>query len=369
MSAEQRVINTVQIDKYYSECRKEDSKVTYNNVEELIKELDIRKIFYDNCYDKLDETVNINDTEVKYVNEKYDKEYMVDSFKAIYEVINLSQINFINIIGSDFEKCFKQSYKVNHDNVNKLYIDVENIHDRKPDEFLNKLINDFIKYIKSNNNYLFKYNYSNNELINVVKNDEINNIDTSYVITKNIKSSSHDGLSYHVIFSNIVIENGNYIRNILKNFIMLHKEYFGCIDLSVYTKRRLFRLPYNHNCLNYKYQYKAFTANEKVIYEKDVHIPQIKEDNGEIDFKKYIITYLDNTKDKEYYLIMYAKNIDTEFNEFRKANQKENIKDSADFNFDEYLKKKLNYLFDKLPTNENFDKDSILNQLLESLNK
>ena len=343
-------IITVQLDKYYSECRYPECNIDYDNLNDIIEELKKRQRLYNNVYDKLNGETNIDDSTIIYNDEVTNTAYTLKSFKAIYEVINLTQSNFINIKGSDFEKTFKENYIVDINNLNKFYIDVENIHSDNPDEFVNELINDFINFVKQNNNYIFKYSYKDG-LIGTLQDNEVNSIDTSYVITKNSQSSSHAGLSYHIIFSNIVIENGNYARNILKDFVLHNKKYYGCIDLSVYTKRRLFRLPYNHNCMNYKEQYMSFKDKVKVINEKDVHIPQVKEDNGEIDFSRYIITYVDDIKNKTYYLIMYTNNVDNEYMNYVKEHKSEPNKDSADFNFDDYLRHKLDAIFERKEKN------------------
>lgn len=70
-----------------------------------------------------------------------------------------------------------------------------------------------------------------------------NNLMSSYVITANKQSLSHPGLSYHVIFPNLLTT-----QRLLKEFVYVlthdYPEYKPYIDQSVYSKNRLFRLPY-----------------------------------------------------------------------------------------------------------------------------
>lgn len=66
---------------------------------------------------------------------------------------------------------------------------------------------------------------------------------TSYIITENKASTTHNGLSYHIIFPNLLTTQTK-----LKAFSHVlnrdYPEYARYIDQSVYSKNRLFRFPY-----------------------------------------------------------------------------------------------------------------------------
>lgn len=70
-----------------------------------------------------------------------------------------------------------------------------------------------------------------------------NNLMSSYIITINKQSLTHSGLSYHIIFPNLLTT-----QRLLKEFVYVlthdYSEYKPYIDQSVYSKNRLFRLPY-----------------------------------------------------------------------------------------------------------------------------
>lgn len=162
--------------------------------------------------------------------------------------------------------------------INRLFLDIEKLPYGMSSEYLNKIINDFIKYIKSNLT-LYKYNIDNDKAnidIHIkVSNDEIN---FNYVITHNISSSSHYGDSYHVIFSNIYIYHTAQTKSILTDFINKHIEYIEYIDTTIYTTRRLFRLPYCRNIA---------PGPRKTINKNDIHKIETKAE----DLRDFIIQY------------------------------------------------------------------------------
>ena len=69
------------------------------------------------------------------------------------------------------------------------------------------------------------------------------NLTSSYIITENKASLSHDGLSYHMIFPNLLTTQSK-LKAFTYVFLRDYPQYKPYIDQSVYSKNRLFRLPY-----------------------------------------------------------------------------------------------------------------------------
>jgi len=107
-------------------------------------------------------------------------------------------------------------YEVLRGNKLKLYFDIEciPINDEK---FIYKIIDDLKAFIKET---------SGNEI-------------NDYVLTLNRHSSSHEGLSYHLIFCDYYTNQKN-IRNLLLSFLEKHK-YDDFMDTCVYSPNRLFK--------------------------------------------------------------------------------------------------------------------------------
>lgn len=75
-----------------------------------------------------------------------------------------------------------------------------------------------------------------------------------YYITYNAHSITHNGKSYHVIYD-VVTTKKNLVKCI-RVFNDKYPQYGKCIDETIYTKNRLFRLPYqampNRGGMNYE---------------------------------------------------------------------------------------------------------------------
>ena len=163
--------------------------------------------------------------------------------------------------------------------VNKMFIDVEKLLLSGSRDIVKNIANDFINYVKSSLN-LYKFTMNDNDY-NIHMNpstDKNRECDFTYITTYNRASSSHYGDSYHIIFPGIYVYHNEQVKSFMNDFLTKHKDYINYVDLSVYTTRRLFRLPF---CKNVSYN------KIKKINDKDIHKPfnyDIKSD-----YSKYII--------------------------------------------------------------------------------
>ena len=106
----------------------------------------------------------------------------------------------------------------------KLYFDIENINCNEKD-FIYNIIRDLKIFVKST----------------TITDKNPNGIElTDYVLTFNNESSSHDGLSYHLIF-NHYFSRPIGIKSLVLNFIEKYPIYADYIDVVVYSKNRLFK--------------------------------------------------------------------------------------------------------------------------------
>lgn len=156
---------------------------------------------------------------------------------------------------------------INNYSYNKMYFDIENIPIDK-DELIFEIVNELILHL---NDY-FKF-----------KSFDVKDIE--YIITENNNSRTHDGRSYHVIFSNVVSVM-YHIVNYLKYYIGSKFTGYEYIDMAVYSSNRLFR-SYNQPGVNKK-------GSDLPLYSDDKHnIIYPKRVNKDI-ITKSVITYTEN---------------------------------------------------------------------------
>ena len=107
-----------------------------------------------------------------------------------------------------------------------IYIDFEGVQTADPndDSIMLSFVNKFIDYYNLTSYY-------------GTFGDKVGD---KYVISKNLHSK-HPGLSYH-IFIPVVMKRTD-MKLILQVFLMNHKEYIPYVDISVYSSKRLFRVP------------------------------------------------------------------------------------------------------------------------------
>ena len=175
----------------------------------------------------------------------------------------------------------------------KVYFDIENI-----DYTNDKLIYEIIDELKIRLVEYFRF----------INGGEPKSFDV--VITKNINSQTHPGLSYHVIFSNLKAQPDK-----LKQFVIYYvsKEYKGheYIDPSVYSKDRLFR------CVNQPGVNKKDNDNfdaPLVMNDKHTLITDNKIEDS-------IISYID--PNKTYYTCAYTKISNREMRQMTKTFKRE----------------------------------------------
>lgn len=117
------------------------------------------------------------------------------------------------------------TYEVLKRDVRKIYFDIEKIPVDQP-----KLIYDMMNDI--------------NDFFKNKAGDQLTNGDMRFIITHNGDSANHDGLSYHLICYNYSMSYQN-MKGIITEFVnTVGNKYFEYIDTSVYSTKRLFKLPY-----------------------------------------------------------------------------------------------------------------------------
>lgn len=99
----------------------------------------------------------------------------------------------------------------------KIYVDIENI-PRSAENTVYDIIGDLKTFIAKTAN------------VEIGK----------YVLTYN-PASRHEGLSYHLIFTEYYVKNLKEIKGLLTQFLNEYRQYSDFIDVSVYTNKRLFR--------------------------------------------------------------------------------------------------------------------------------
>ena len=144
---------------------------------------------------------------------------------------NVSKImtydNFVNYIHSKKALIDQKGLLEMIDNIYScIYIDFEGVQTADPndDSIMLSFVNKFIDYYNLTSYY-------------GTFGDKVGD---KYVISKNLHSK-HPGLSYH-IFIPVVMKRTD-MKLILQVFLMNHKEYIPYVDISVYSSKRLFRVP------------------------------------------------------------------------------------------------------------------------------
>lgn len=231
-------------DEYYYELR-DKNKVKNIDIDELMNNLETRSTMTDN------EIFNIT---------------------SLYEIL-LFDISFPSINETNIHTLPRY--------INRLFLDIEKLPYTNSEQTVNNIVNDFITYIKENLK-IYKYNINdddvNIDITNIIPFDELN---FDYVISHNSSSSSHIGDSYHIIFPNIHIYHSLQTKAFMSDFVNKYHQYSDYVDISIYTSRRLFRLPYSRN---------VSMNPRKKINKNDIH----KTDFTKNEIKKYIIQYKQN---------------------------------------------------------------------------
>lgn len=124
-------------------------------------------------------------------------------------------------------------------NINrKMYFDIEKI-PRNNERLIFNIIRDICLFI---NNEVELYGNKTFEEYKLLYTDQT--IDpNSYLLTKNIASVQHEGLSYHLVFPYVISATDN--KKLVGMFTTMFNQYQNYIDPSVYGQLRLFRLPDN----------------------------------------------------------------------------------------------------------------------------
>lgn len=130
----------------------------------------------------------------------------------------------------------------------KIYLDIENI-PKDDTQLIYEIINKFKEFVKRTANYDLE----------------------KYVLTQN-QHSRHDGLSYHLIFTEYYVRHNYEIKAMITQFISENPDYKNFIDMSVYSNKRLFR------CINQKNVKNKNTDGE--IDDDDMH--KIISENGTV---------------------------------------------------------------------------------------
>lgn len=198
------------------------------------------------------------------------------------EIFNMSAMYEILL----FDRGWPSSEKIIQTSsrfVNRLYIDIEKLPISGSKNIVRTIADDFIKYAKENLK-LYKFDVNDNVInIDVNNNEPFESVNTDYVITYNSSSSSHFGDSYHVIFPHIYVYHVEQVKSFMNDFINKHRQYIDYVDLSVYSTRRLFRLPFSKN---------VTYCENKTINQNDIHKTEFKQVDNEDNITDYIIQYV-----------------------------------------------------------------------------
>ena len=144
---------------------------------------------------------NYSDFKLRYVKEYHD----VEDVKYFILKQNLTGRSVFEVIRTE---------------EHKIFLDLEKIPVSQPDTY-QEIIDNFMEFA------------------------DLNKQKTGYVVTHN-KGSSHQGLSYHVIF-NVSITKFN-LRCLVNQFKEHYPQYKDYVDSTIYTRNRLFRLPEQVGC-------------------------------------------------------------------------------------------------------------------------
>ena len=190
---------------------------------------------------------------IKYIDIKHS--FAENSYNN-HKIVDINE--FVNLITKDDDSYSIFEIIENYKQV-KMYFDIENI----PTEN-DKLIFEIVKTLIIHLNEFFN-----------IPNFETEKVE--YIITENKHSHTHEGRSYHIIFCN-VITNQYATLNYLKYYVtnkFIGNEY---IDLSVYSKNRLFR-SINQPGVDKNDRYGQLLSDDKhfIIYPEKVNNDIIKE--------------------------------------------------------------------------------------------
>lgn len=148
----------------------------------------------------------------------------------------------------------------------KMYFDIEGIPFDQPN-YIHEIIDDIVKHC--------------NETLN----EKFTKEEAGIIITKNDSSQSHTGLSYHVIFSNIIIKPYE-IKDFLSIYTARNGIGYTYIDNSVYSHQRLFR-AWNQPGINKN------GGNDLPLVPNDKHLFIYPGYTNDEIIKRSIITYYD----------------------------------------------------------------------------
>ena len=195
---------------------------------------------------------------------------------AMYEILKLKKSYPSEVLPSKVNRCY----------VNRMFLDIEKL-PYGDYSIVESIVKDFINYLKEIIPfYSFEENKEDVHKYIIKDRRDISEINFDYVVTHNQNSSSHDGDSYHIIFTNICIYHSKQIKAIVDNFLKMNEEYIPYVDDSVYSSRRLFRLPFSRNVGGRQY---------KNINEDDIHKPYGETITKE-NISRYIIQNVDYNK-------------------------------------------------------------------------
>ena len=151
--------------------------------------------------------------------EEFDKKFAICNITKTFKENVPSNYAFYTTIKETFKDVLNKetaSFEILRREVRRLYLDLENIPKDRPD-----VVDIIVKGIK--------------ELLNIPN--------VKHHVSFNKASKTHAGLSYHVVF-NICMTRANIYQAILY-YKSTHEDYSAYIDPSVYSRIRLFRLPFN----------------------------------------------------------------------------------------------------------------------------
>lgn len=163
------------------------------------------------------QSIKVRVTSIQSYKQSYARNYKYISLEDI--LINLSDGYLNNKVETKTSR-----YEVLSNITRKLYFDIENIPTDQPD-LIHQIANDINIFIK------------NKDPVQVTE-------DLKFVKTINYSSSTHTGLSYHLICYNYCMNVLN-LKGLVKEFLATSgSKYNSYIDPLVYSKIRLFKLPY-----------------------------------------------------------------------------------------------------------------------------